>query len=246
MDAASDLGPQESAGGDADFSAVVTALSSAFGDPSRRAIYLHLRGHPHLTVAELAEVFSLHPNVVRHHLDRLVAGGYLEVEAPQRSMSAGRPAKRYVAVAGEHGLERGTRQDELIVALLEKALGMLGPERAERMAAEVGRDYGMELAGRMGANDGLRSVQAAMAVVAEAMTAHGFAARAELSSGESAVVVEHCPFGEAAAHHPVLCAVDKGMVAGLLEGLGAAKRGTEVTLSSRARGDDACRATAAR
>ena len=82
-----------------------------------------------------------------------------------------------------------------------------------------------------------------MATVAEAMTSHGFAARAELGETGSAVVVEHCPFGEAAAHHPVLCAVDKGMVAGMLEGLGASSDGMEVQLSSRRRGDDDCRVT---
>ena len=244
MEAVADVDAQAQLGQDADFSAAVTALSSAFGDPSRRAIYLHIRNNPHMTVAELAEVFSLHPNVVRHHLDRLVRGGYLEVEAPMRSQAAGRPAKRYCAITSELSMDLGMRQDELIVALLERSLAMLGEEQAEAMAAQVGREYGLELAGRMGPVDGPRTIQNAMATVAEAMTSHGFAARAELGETGSAVVVEHCPFGEAAAHHPVLCAVDKGMVAGMLEGLGASSDGMEVQLSSRRRGDDDCRVTA--
>jgi len=229
---------------DADFSAAITALSSAFGDPSRRAIYLHIRSNPHSTVADLAEEFSLHPNVVRHHLDRLVSGGYVEVEPPLRTANAGRPAKRYSAVAENLEADLGTREDELIVALLERALDMLSPEQAEAMAFDVGRTYGLDLVARMGNVDPARTVRTAMATVAEMMTAHGFAARAEATDASAAVVVDHCPFGEAAAHHPVLCAVDKGMVAGLLEGLGAPTSSTEVTLTSRARGDDACRATA--
>ena len=62
-------------------------------------------------------------------------------------------------------------------------------------------------------------------------------------AGAHSVVSERCPFGEAASHHPVLCAVDRGLVLGMLEGLGALDA-SPVTLSSRARGDDACRATA--
>ena len=34
------------------------------------------------------------------------------------------------------------------------------------------------------------------------------------------LVAEHCPFGEAASKYPhVLCAVDTGMIKGMLEGL---------------------------
>jgi predicted ArsR family transcriptional regulator len=227
-----------------DFSAAVTALSSAFGDPTRRSIFLYLRDHPSSSVTELAEHFSLHPNVVRHHLDRLIAASHVVVEAPVRSKGVGRPAKRYSVADAELAMELGSRRDDLLVALLERALELLGPEQAEQMATEVGETYGRELASHMGGVDKQRTVSSAMAAVAETLTAHGFKARAEDSGSSSSVVAESCPFGEAAAHHPVLCAVDRGMVAGLLEGLGARGAASSVRLRSRARGDDDCRATA--
>jgi predicted ArsR family transcriptional regulator len=53
-----------------------------------------------------------------------------------------------------------------------------------------------------------------------------------------AIINEQCPFGSAAADHPVICAVDRGMVRGMLAGLyGKTMPETE---SSRALGDDAC------
>ena len=56
-----------------------------------------------------------------------------------------------------------------------------------------------------------------MQVVAEALTAHGFAARAERSGDDSLrIVSEHCPFGGAPIEHPVICAVDRGLVRGML------------------------------
>ena len=58
-----------------EFTAAVTALANAFGDPTRREIYLELRRTGRgLTCSEVAELFELHPNVARHHLDKLAAG----------------------------------------------------------------------------------------------------------------------------------------------------------------------------
>lgn len=223
------------------FTAAVAALTSAFGDPTRRAIFVYLRSNPGATVSEVARAHSVHPNVARHHLDRLVATGHAEATSTPRGV--GRPAKSYAALDAPLGGPAGTRRDELLVALLERAVELLGPRRAEAMALEVGEAYGRRLATERGGTEAQRSTRAAMTAIAQALTAHGFAARAEVHAGAPSVVAGACPFGEAAAHHPVLCAVDRGLVVGMLEGLGR-DGGKPVRLSSRARGDDACRATA--
>ena len=64
----------------------------------------------------------------------------------------------------------------------------------------------------------------AINAVADALTAHGFAAHAEARGSSLAIINEHCPFGGAAMNNPVICAVDRGMVRGMLAGLyGAAE-----------------------
>ncbi len=236
----------ETAQGDGGFSAAISAMVTVFGDPTRRDIYLHVRSQPGATASEVAEQFSLHPNVARHHLDRLVSGGYLEVDVARQSRGAGRPSKRFRAVGDDPTIGLLTKRDELLVRLLREALELLGPEDAERMAAKVGEEYGRSLAERMGPREGQRSVRAAMHAIAETLTAHGFAAHAEDHGSTTAVVAEHCPFGDAATAHPVLCAVDRGMVNGLLSGLcgDGSSRSIPVLLSSRARGDDTCAASA--
>jgi predicted ArsR family transcriptional regulator len=87
-------------------------------------------------------------------------------------------------------------------------------------------------------------MRAAMQTVADALTAHGFAAHTEGGDATSAasIVAEHCPFGDVAINHPVICAVDRGMVRGLLAGLCGDP--VPVTMSSRARGDESCAAVA--
>ncbi len=231
---------------DGRFSAAVAAVAAAFGDPTRRDIFLHVRSAPGVTASEVARIFSLHPNVARHHLQRLVDGGYVRVETGRTTPGAGRPSKRYFCVEEDLSLGVMQRRDDLLMRLLGEAMRRLDPEEAEEMAAVVGEEYGRSLASRMTPNEGQRTVRAAMHVVAETLTAHGFAAHAEDRGERTAVIAEQCPFGEASTTNPVLCAVDRGMVKGLLAGLcgTASRQALPVILSSRARGDDACTASA--
>lgn len=236
-----------------EFSGMVAAVTAAFGDPTRRDIYMYARRCGPVTAAEVAGQFGLHPNVARHHLDKLAAGGYLEVTigAPEPPGGAGlpsaephavgRPSKRYAAPARD--VEGGivdfpARRGELLVMLLGKALEMLDQEAAECMAEEVGEEYGRALASHMRPGAGRASVGAALRAVADALTAHGFAAHTEARNDSMAVVSENCPFGDAATVNPVVCAVDRGLVRGMLSALSGAA--VPVTMSSRARGDDAC------
>ena len=204
-----------------EFSAAVSALANAFGDPTRREIYLYLRegtaGH---TCSEVAEHFALHPNVARHHLDKLTAGGYLSVELA-RGESAGRPSKRYQArEAPGHAVTFPPRRDDLLATLLARSLQMLPDDEAAAMAEEVGFDYGRALAGKMGPTEGHRSMRTAVNAVADALTAHGFAAHTESDGEQLQIISQQCPFGEAAQQFPhVVCAVDRGMIRGMLAGL---------------------------
>ena len=129
-------------------------------------------------------------------------------------------------------------EDDLLATLLGRAIALLPTEAAEAMAEDVGEQYGRALAAQMSPGEGQRSRQAAINAVADALTAHGFAAHAEARGSSLAIINEHCPFGGAAMNNPVICAVDRGMVRGMLAGLyGETVPATE---SSRAHGDDAC------
>lgn len=259
--------PQAALGGTAGntFTAAVSAITDAFGDPTRRRIYLFVRGQDDgVTAATVADEVGVHPNVARHHLDKLAAGGYVEVAARTQDGSrrkAGRPSKRYVAVRTDAVDEVPVHTEDLVLALLGQALARMPRAEAEAMAEEVGATYGRSLAsgltGETGTSGhrpdpraaGHRSLRSAMQAVAAALTAHGFAAR----TSEPAVVTgrrdvdglriisEHCPFGNVAIEHPVLCAVDRGMVRGMLAVLYPSSDSLDVvTAASKAHGDTLC------
>jgi len=223
-----------------EFNAAVTAVTNAFGDPTRREIYLYLRAadpagdrparsgrsdgdDAGVTAADVARHFDLHPNVARHHLEKLTSGGYLTVaigRTDNGTRPAGRPSKRYRTSDVDHALALPLRHDDVLATLLVRALDALGPVHAEALADEVGYEYGRSLADRMGPGAGHRSARTALAAVADALTAHGFAAHAESSGNELSIVSECCPFGDTATRYPhVVCALDRGMIRGMLAGL---------------------------
>jgi predicted ArsR family transcriptional regulator len=225
---------------DAEFAAAVSAVTSAFGDPTRRDIYLYARETDEgVTATAVADKFALHPNVARHHLDKLAAGGYLEVTVRRSAHTgAGRPSKHYKVSEIVEPLDVHTRRDDLLATLLGRALALLPADQAEKLAEGVGEEYGRSLAERMSPGDVHRSFKSALAAVADALTAHGFAAHAEARGTSLRIISDQCPFGNAAHEHPVMCAVDRGMVRGMLAGLYGDS--APVTESSRAMGDDAC------
>jgi predicted ArsR family transcriptional regulator len=222
-----------------EFSSTVAAITSAFGDPTRRQIYLFARDREDgVNAREVAEAFALHANVARHHLDKLAAGGYLEVRTGRSTARAGRPSKRYAAGARPAGIDAPVRPDDVVLALLARALDALPREVAEQMAEEVGAEYGRVMAASLAPDgDGQRSFRSALHAVADALTAHGFAAHAEGWGEATTIISDSCPFADSVAS-PVICAVDRGMVKGMLGALYGDS--SPVTASSRAQGDDTC------
>ncbi len=221
-----------------EFASVVTAITSAFGDRTRRDIYLLVHSTADgLTAGEVAEHFDLHANVARHHLDKLSAGGYLESSTDRPAGGAGRPSRRYRTPAQPVTFNVPVRQDDLLIRLLGSLLDDLGPERSAAIAEDVGRNYGAEMAESLGP-DPRRSARSALHAIVDALSAHGFGTHAEVDGDALKLVTDHCPFGDLPAVHPVICALDRGIVMGMMEHLHEA---TPVRLTTAAEvGSDSC------
>ena len=162
-----------------EFGAAVAAVTSAFGDPTRRDIYVLVRAHPDgLRAAEVAEEFSLHPNVARHHLEKLASGGYLLVEL-SRNESAGPAVEDLPRRVARHAAQLPAPARRPARHAARPRSERLSRDEAKTLAEDVGYEYGLALASNMEPGEGHRSVKAAVASVADALTAHGFAAHAE-------------------------------------------------------------------
>jgi predicted ArsR family transcriptional regulator len=197
-------------------------LTASLGDPTRRGIYLTVRASSEpLTTSDIASIFDIHPNVARHHLDRLAGDGYLRVTRRRPEgrggPGAGRPAKWYEATEKEIDVNLPTRRFDLLAELLLRLVDRLAPADLAAVAEDVGRDYGRDLAAQIGLPEEPGYEQAVRAV-AQAMTMAGFEVDAEPDAHR--LLTSFCPFGTTAIAHPeVVCSLDRGMVTGLLEAL---------------------------
>ncbi|GBD83663.1 helix-turn-helix domain protein [bacterium BMS3Abin02] len=195
-------------------------LTATLGDPTRRSIYLRVRSSPEpLTATLVANEFGIHPNVARHHLDRLTEEGYLEVTrrrpTGKTGPGAGRPAKCYAATLKEIDLQFPTRRYDLLIDLLVRIVLHLAPGDGLQIALEIGRDFGRELAsGITTTGDG--DLAASLETVASLMQKEGFEIIAD-PAGEK-LLTEHCPFSAGKFEHPeVLCSLDRGIMTGIFE-----------------------------
>ncbi|MDH4116302.1 MAG: helix-turn-helix domain-containing protein [Acidimicrobiia bacterium] len=200
-------------------------LTAALGDPTRRAIFIAVRESPEpMTSAGIADLFGIHPNVARHHLDRLASDGYLQVShrrpAGRSGPGAGRPAKCYEATTKPIDLHFPSRSAHLLVDLLVRLVDRVAPDDIAGIAESVGREYGRELAAEVGTPDE-EGYAAAIAAVAQAMSGLGFGMAPEENGEVQRLLTSHCPFGDAAVGHPdVVCSLDRGIVSGLFETMG--------------------------
>lgn len=202
------------------------SVDRALSVPTRAGIYRRLRteGTP-LTAREVAEMFGLHPNVARGHLDTLSDAG-LVVTGRRKHPGGGRPAKVYVAREQSDGGRRRTvpAGSELAVGVLVQALdGQDGAaDVLERLAREQGRKLVTAAAGRADERD----FEAAAVVAVEALRAAFPEVRLAAGAGDS-VRVEGLEVGlrlvgEASA--ALGDAVARGLLDGALRAAGAPAR----------------------
>lgn len=214
----------------------ISDLTSALGDPTRRAIYIAVRESAEpLTTSAVAQLFDIHPNVARHHLDILVDDGYIKVsDRRPKGVTAGRPAKCYEATTKEVSVHFTPRRFDLLTEMLFKVLEAVAPENVAQVAEQVGRTYGEQLASEIGRPDD-PGYDEAVRAVARAMTGLGFHMDPDIEGQR--LLTSNCPFGETAANHPeVICSLDRGLVSGLLGGM--AYPSTPVVIPRREPEDD--------
>jgi predicted ArsR family transcriptional regulator len=220
------------------FDDMVSAVASSLGDPTRRAIYLALRDSTEASsVAEVAQVFDVHPNVARYHLDHLVKAGYLQVERAFVGSRGGRPAHLYMASDLEIHIDLPPESFELLARLLTRVLQRVASVDTADLAFEVGLAHGEALAIALEvAHDDDFATK--MRVAAETMQGLGFRIDVGFDSPECAYQTTHCPFGKVALENPrIVCALDRGLVSGLL---GAMNEKVDVTVAPHTRIGEPC------
>lgn len=218
------------------FDGTVGEVTSSLGDPTRRAIYLTVRDADGAkSVAEVAELFGVHPNVARYHLDHLVESGYLRVKRVSTGPGAGRPAHLYESTGREIHVDLPSQSFELLARMLLRVLQRIGSVDGAELAYLVGLSHGEELAATL-RDPGAADLAAVVEAAAESMRGLGF--RISTEGPECGYKTTHCPFGKVALDNPrIVCALDRGLVTGLMSALG---QPAEVAVASHTRLTEPC------
>ncbi|MGI8427682.1 MAG: helix-turn-helix transcriptional regulator [Actinomycetota bacterium] len=233
--------------------------------PTRSAILGHLLKSGSLTAKEIADEFSLHPNVARAHLDLLVEAGFLATGI--RRQGKGRPSKVYFTWEGEMGsledwevsprigmvpaveLLPVAQQPELATAapnpyrliaqIFVRLVERLDAEDVYALAEQVAREEGRKLMLEYRAG-GLDFAAAVRAMVEELRRFSPQANVVRLDHDYAEIETPDCAFHAIALEHADLVAViDPALKEGAMEALG---HPSEVEIqASVARGDPVCR-----
>ncbi|GMQ94576.1 MAG: helix-turn-helix domain-containing protein [Acidimicrobiia bacterium] len=210
------------------FDKQIATITGALGDTTRRGIYVMVReAHDPVTANQIASAFDIHPNVARHHLDKLLNDGFVRISDRQvDTPAAGRPAKRYEVTEKSVNVQYSARKYDRLAELLTKVIAELDDGRALNIAEAVGHDYGVELAAEIGLASDEGFEEAAMAV-AQAMMGKGLGASTD--PDENRIVAQFCPLCTTGAAQPeIVGRIDHGIVQGLLESAAARPVSLEV------------------
>jgi predicted ArsR family transcriptional regulator len=184
-----------------------------------------------LTATALAARLGITAAAVRRHLDGLLADGLIQGREARQvgPRGRGRPAREFAVTSrGRDVFEQA--YDDLAVAALRFLAATGGPEALSEFARSRFADLEQRLAPLVARTPPGERV----ALVADALTADGYAASAaRLASGGEQICQHHCPVSHVAEQFPQLCEAETDMLARLL--------GTHVArLATIAHGDGVC------
>jgi predicted ArsR family transcriptional regulator len=198
-------------------------LTSALGDPTRYAIYRSIvdAAGAALTVADVAEQFSLHPNVARMHLQKLVDVSLVQVDT-RKSAGGGRPARTYRLSDRVASLSFPPRDYRLLAGVALQVVETLAGEQPgvlERVGYDLGREEGRKALRRDRIDPAERDVPAILDSFKSTCVGLGLFPRIEFDSGGAIKIeVRNCVFRELSTRHPdLVCSLHAAMLRGILE-----------------------------
>jgi predicted ArsR family transcriptional regulator len=194
----------------------VSSLSS-LDDPVRRCLYEVVSQHTEpVGRDEAAAAAGVGRALAVYHLDKLVESGLLTASyqrpVGRSGPGAGRPAKLYTRSGREFAVTVPPREYELAARLLVQAIESDPSGRSLAALLDAAHRLGSQLGSRAHAEAG-RDLMGALA-------GQGYEPR----RGEDGVIrLRNCPFHQLAEHHrDVVCAMNLGLIEGMVAGLGVA------------------------
>ncbi|GAB6068322.1 hypothetical protein JCM13664_16410 [Methylothermus subterraneus] len=181
-------------------------MLDAFGQRQQRLLHL-LLDHPEgLTMDELAQALAVSKAAVHQHLVALEREGY--VAQKELRKTGGRPSPAYAL--SERGVHLFPKQYAWFSKLLlEHLLQELGSAAVQSLLYRLGQETAASLRAPLVAHP----PKERLAAIVQLMHTLGYEAKLE---GET-IAARNCVYHDLAKEHPEVCALDLGLLDGLLD-----------------------------
>lgn len=219
-------------------------LTAVLADPTRYRIYRSIVERPRdeVTVADIAEIFGLHPNVARMHLGKLEAAGLLDTSL-RKGSGGGRPAKLYRLSDKVSTIALPPRRYDLLAGLaLEVLTQTTEVDAVVRICRESGRRRGTQIL-VSGGDLAVGHRDAIASTIVDLAEEAGMVPGTTWDGDALALEIRNCVFKELSTPNPELvCAMHHAYIEGVIEAL-SGEHATPVVDSacSISHGDAACR-----
>jgi predicted ArsR family transcriptional regulator len=197
-------------------------LTSALADSTRFSIYQYVsNSREPVTVQDVAEHFSIHPNVARLHLTKLEDVNLLS-SASDKSGKGGRPSRLYSLSDQVVSLQFPPRDYRLLADIAIESILSLG-EAGEAALTKMGYRMGTEMAKRalkeFPLDENKASFEEKLEHIHRLVVAQGLKPDIEaLQDGRLRFRVFNCTFSETAKRYPSsVCRMHNALLTGLFE-----------------------------
>jgi predicted ArsR family transcriptional regulator len=197
-------------------------VTHALADPTRYGIYRSIvdaAGEP-MTVLDVAQRFSLHPNVARMHLQKLVDVGLVQSDT-RKSAGGGRPARIYRLGPTVTSIQFPPRDYQLLASLTLRVVDDLAGDGAgvlQRVGLEMGREEGRRALARDNVDPVAGPPERTLESLVKTCADLGLYPRIETSDNSVRVEIRNCVFRELSSQHPgLVCSMHTALLQGILE-----------------------------
>ncbi|WP_080845123.1 helix-turn-helix transcriptional regulator [Cytobacillus gottheilii] len=182
-------------------------ITNVLSDPTRYYIYQYItEKHRDVTVQEIADHFSIHPNVARLHLSKLEDVNMI-ISETKKTGKGGRPSRLYRLSDEVIQLQFPFRDYKLLSEIALETLLSLG-EAGKAALYATGKKFGQRLMEQENQRPqhsmALSSFDQKLNIIKNAADLAGFHPEFEVNEDETSVYFQiyNCPFKEIAANHP--------------------------------------------
>lgn len=200
-------------------------ITNVLADPTRFSIYNYIvNQNREVTVQEIADEFSIHPNVARLHLSKLEDVGMLKSEN-KKTGRGGRPSRIYRLSHEVIEFSFPARDWRFLAKIAIDSLNSLGND-GKKVFFETGHRYGFEQMEQHLSKHSIPkeelTLDQKMEILSEAASALGYQPNIRVPEDGKNFYLEvfNCPFQEIAIEHAdLICRMHSEFIRGMMEAL---------------------------